>query len=204
MDNVFELNDKNISLLVRKCSAQLKVPGSFILIPTETVYGLACSWSDETAKKNIYKSKIRPEKKPLQLLISDISMLHKTNAVISGLTKGIISNFCPGPITIIVPTDNKSKIGFRLPQHEFVISLIKEFGSPLSATSANITGEPPALDAFSALKTLNKVPDITVNFGQIPKYSRASTVIEIDKSDKIYILREGPISYNDLKNCKKN
>jgi L-threonylcarbamoyladenylate synthase len=195
----YKIQSDNKDILVNKCSEQLKAPGSFILIPTETVYGLACLWQDEEAKKRIYKAKKRPENKPFQLLVSNEKMLKKTNAIISETTKKIIKKFCPGPITLIVPTTNsEKKIGFRIPEHDFVISLINKLDSPLAATSANITGEPSALDRETALETLNVQPDIAIDGGSLPIDSLSSTVIEITGKE-IKILREGPISLTDIK-----
>ena len=198
MNTLFNLNKENLDSIVNECSEQLNVPGSFLLIPTETVYGLVCSWKDEVARKRIYKAKKRPENKPFQLLVSNVKMLKTTEALISETTKKIIEKFCPGAITIIVPTNGKEKLGFRIPEHDFVISLINRLDSPLAATSANITGEPAALDAATALTTLNTQPDIAIDGGGLPKDSLASTVVEVAGND-VKILREGPISLDEIK-----
>ena len=197
MNTVYKLTTINSTNLAKRCSEQLTVPGSFLLIPTETVYGLACSWQDDAAKKRIYKAKKRPEDKPFQLLVSGIKMLKTTEAVISETTGKIIASFCPGPITIIVPTKGKEKIGFRIPEHDFVISLINKLNSPLAATSANITGEPAALDTETALKTLNIQPDITIDGGDLPIDSLSSTVIEVI-GNEVKVLRKGPISLAEI------
>jgi L-threonylcarbamoyladenylate synthase len=198
MNTLFCLKRENQNNVVNKCSEQLNVPGSFLLIPTETVYGLVCLWKDEVSRKRIYQAKKRPENKPFQLLVSSVEMLKTTEAIISETTKKIIENFCPGPITLIIPTHGKEKVGFRIPEHEFVISLINKLGSPLAATSANITGEPSALDAATALNTLNIQPDVAIDGGSLPKESLASTVIMVEGKG-VKILREGPISLAEIK-----
>ena len=198
MKSVYKLNQSNCSELVNKCSQQLLKEGSFILIPTETVYGLACLWQDIKAKNNIYKAKERPENKPFQLLISNIDMLKQTNAIVSDITLKIINEFCPGPITIVVPSTDNNKIGFRIPEHSFVLNLINKVSFPFAATSANISGSPAALDINSALKALKLKPDLCIDGGDLPKDSLSSTVIEITDNDDIKLLREGPIPLSDI------
>ena len=103
MDNIFELNIANKKELIDRCSAcLLKQQGSFLLLPTETVYGLMCSWDDKNGRESIYMAKERSRGKPFQLLVSDIKMLRMTNAVISKQVEQVISilsranyNYCP-------------------------------------------------------------------------------------------------------------
>ena len=69
---------------------------------------------------------------------------------------------------------------------------------PLAATSANISGAPPALDVYTALKDLNRVPDLAVNGGCLPSNSIASTVVEL-ANDEVKIIREGIVTYSEIK-----
>ncbi|MEI6056240.1 MAG: Sua5/YciO/YrdC/YwlC family protein, partial [Lentisphaerota bacterium] len=110
----------------------------------------------------------------------------------------IVTAFCPGPITIIVPSvDGVSKIGFRIPEHEFVLQLIKKLNAPLAGTSANLSGEPAALNVNDALSSLRIKPSLSIDGGALPKESLASTVVEI-VGDELKIIRKGAISYDSL------
>ena len=184
--------------IVEECSDSLKRPGSFLLLPTETVYGLACSWNDKAARQRIYEAKARPEDKPFQMLASDIEMVKSSGGIISPLTEKIVEAFCPGAITIVVPSKNGQTIGFRIPKHDFVLELIKSYGQPLAATSANISGSPSALSPEQATSELKLMPDVVVDNGTISADALHSTVIKVD-GKKLQILREGAISLKEIR-----
>ena len=191
------LKSENVQELVKKCSALLKNPGSFLLVPTETVYGLVCSWNDALARENIYKAKNRAENKPFQMLTSSVDMVKSFGGIISPVVEKIVQSFCPGPITIIIPTKNEQTIGFRIPEHTFTLNLIKSHMFPLAGTSANLSGVPPALHPDQALSELKLMPDLVINSGLIPPDSIPSTVLKVNGT-KLEILREGSISLKEI------
>lgn len=195
MKNRLKLDEtNNISAIIHLCLSSLAVPGSVLLVPTETVYGLVCPWDDETAKKRIFKLKGRQENKPLQMLLADIFTLKDKGITICEAAEKIAEKFCPGPITIVTTNlQSQHKIGFRVPNHSFMLRLIRSLGKPLAATSANYSGMPPALSVDNALGTLTGQPNLIVDGGPISRSSQASTVVEIAE-DSFNVLREGPIS----------
>lgn len=193
-----KLEKGNFNAVLDSTATALLSKKGFVLIPTETVYGLACLWTDNVAKEIIYKAKARPETKPFQMLVSSVDMAMKYGCSLNPTALKIAAAFCPGPITIIVPSvDGVSKIGFRIPEHEFVLQLIKKLDAPLAATSANLSGEPAALNAKDALSSLRIKPSFSIDGGDLPKESLASTVVEI-VGDELKIIRKGPISYDSL------
>ena len=202
MEN-YILNKDNFEEALLRCSDTLKRKCSFLLIPTETVYGLVCTWDDNKAIKKIYKAKRRDENKPFQMLVSDTDMVKSYGGIISDITEKIVKAFCPGPITIIIPTVKGSTIGFRIPEHEFTLKLIKKCNFPLAGTSANLSGDPSALAAEDALRNLLVKPDITIDSGKISSNSKSSTVIKINGL-KIELLREGPVSIDDINSILLN
>ena len=185
------------SYILNMCKSVLENSLGFILIPTETVYGLVCLWDNDEAKNCMYQAKARFENKPFQMLADSIGMVEKYGCIIDGRIEKMVNTFCPGPITIVSPSFNGSKIGFRIPEHGFVLDLISCIGKPLAATSANVSGEPPALNVEKALSTLNVQPILSIDGGCLPESSLASTVIEVMDSD-IKILREGPIPLSEI------
>ncbi len=179
---------------INKCITQLNEEGSVLLLPTETVYGLMCLWSDDIARNKIYKIKQRDTKKPFQMLISNIEMLKSYNVILCDKAKQIIEEFCPGPITIILSTTGGDTIGFRMPQHKFMLNLIQKLNKPLAATSANISGEQPILTVNEATASFaENQPDLIIDDGPIKNTAKASTVIQIINNE-IKVLREGIIS----------
>lgn len=186
------LGSNDYVLVLESCKSVLETAYGFILIPTETVYGLACLWDNYKAKNCIYKAKARPEHKPFQMLTNNLEMAKKYGCIIDRRTEKIVNSFCPGPITIIVPAHDGSKIGFRIPEHRFVLDIISRIEKPLAATSANVSGKPPALNIENALSTLKIIPTLSIDGGQLPMSSVASTIIEVMFSG-IKIIREGTI-----------
>jgi L-threonylcarbamoyladenylate synthase len=191
------LKSGNLQDIVKKCSASLKKPGSFLLVPTETVYGLVCSWNDILGREHIYKAKKRAENKPFQMLVSNVKMVKSFGGIISPLTEKIVQFFCPGPITIVIPTKDRQTIGFRIPECKFILKLIESHMFPLAGTSANLSGKPPALLPRQILSELKLMPDIVVDNGLIAADSLPSTVLKIS-GPKLEILREGPISLEEI------
>lgn len=195
---IIRLQKKITKKILQECSVALAKPEGVILIPTETVYGLTCCWDNLEAKKRICNIKLRPEEKPFQMLAANLKMVKKYGGIISPLVEQLTKAFCPGPLTIIVPSDDpKINVGFRIPNHKFVLDLINFLGVPLAGTSANLSRESPALDIKTALKMLKSKPDLILDGGDLPPKSKASTVIECIDT-KLKIIREGPITLSDI------
>lgn len=165
--------------------------GGVIAFPTETVYGIGAALNQPIAIKRIYKIKKRPRNKPLQVLVSDIEQA-KTLGVFNQKSLALAKAW-PGPLTLVVPktksvpkliTGGTQKVGIRIPNNKTVLSLIEIIG-PLVATSANQTGEKPALTAREVKESLPEIDYVLpgrVNIG------KASKVIEVGR--KIKILRK--------------
>ena len=203
MENFIKLKKDNFNEAIDSTAATLLSKNGFVLIPTETVYGLACLWDDNKSKEIIYKAKSRPETKPFQMLAASFGMAIKYGCSLNQTALRIATAFCPGPITIIVPSeDGVGKIGFRVPEHEFALQLIEKLDKPLAATSANLSGELSALNVNDALSSLKIKPLLSIDGGDLPKDSLASTVVEII-GDELKILRNGPISYDSLRKVLK-
>ena len=194
----YNLNENNIAKAVVLCTEALIIPGSFLLVPTETVYGLVCSWNDTVARNNIYTAKNRPEQKPFQMLVDSLDMVKKQGGIISDITSKIVEHFCPGPITLIIPSKDNSTIGFRMPEYNFIHELITHHAFPLAGTSANLSGNDPALEVGQALNELKLEPNVVIDGGIIPSTSLASTVVRVDGSN-LEVLREGPVSLEAIK-----
>ncbi len=173
--------------------------GSVILAPTETVYGLICACDDEAAREKIYALKHRPESKQLAVFLPDLSFVKEFAPELSGPAKIFAEHFMPGPVTLVVPDGKGSTFGFRIPDHPFILSLLREYGRPLASTSANLSGEPAALNIPDALASLDGEPDLAVDGGCIPEGSLASTVI-VTEPRSWKIVRKGPVTEEMLKN----
>lgn len=190
-------NSSDDKTVLEECLQLLNYSGSVLLLPTETVYGLACKWNDKSARKRMCSLKNRDIEKPFQMLTHDLNELVKYGICLSPKVKTLVDEFCPGPITIIVENSEKGTTGFRIPKHTFLLNLLKMCGFPLAATSANISGNLPAKTITAALKDINGKPDLVVDQGEIAG-GQASTVVDITGSS-FRILRQGPISETQIR-----
>ena len=153
-----------------------------VVYPTETVYGLGADALSETAVLKVYEAKQRLLGKPISVAVSDIEMICGI-ADVSPFAERFISKFLPGPVTIVLPVKNclpgdlsggTGTIGIRYPDHALALELISAFDCPITATSANISGEvsPVSVDQ------VNVPHDYLIDGGLLPGIP--STVVNLD------------------------
>ena len=180
--------------------------GGIIAFPTDTVFGLGCIM-DEEAIKRIYIAKGRDFRKPLPMMCDSLKMIKKV-AHTGRKAEKIIRKFTPGALTVIlnkkeeIPdyvTQGNKTIGIRVPDDEWILGLINKIGKPIMVTSANISNEGSLLkwnDVYDAMN--GKIDGIVCEDAGGDK---ASTIVDL--TDDIKILREGPISLDELKEALK-
>lgn len=180
-----------------KVTEVLKIPGSVVLIPTETVYGLASVYGDDVAAERIYHMKSRDPNKRLQLLVNGIPMLEQLGAVLDERARKLIRIYCPGPLMLIVPSVAGPSIGFRIPGHPLVLGVINALNRPLAATSANRSGDPNVLRIEEALNRLTSPPDLTIDGGDLPSDAQGSTIVDLTASE-MRLIRQGAIPFAEI------
>ena len=185
------------------CLGALGRSGSVLLVPTETVYGLVCAWHDTAARARIYQLKHRSENKPFAAFLPSVEAVFSCIPQLPDAARIFAGTFCPGPITLVVPDGAGSTFGFRIPDHPFILKLLKACAMPLASTSANRSGMAPALSVAEALETIDGEPDVTVDGGVLIPGSKASTVVLVNADSSWKILREGPVTGAMLENAFK-
>jgi len=172
-----------------KKAAQLFKKGKVVAFPTETVFGIGACLNQPKGIKQIFKIKNRPKDKPLQVLIANIEQAQKLGKF-SKKALEYAQKKWPGPYTFVVPktrkvsqlvTGGSSKVGLRMPDHQTILKLIEECG-PIVATSANRSGEKPALSVKEVKKQL---PEIACVLPGKVKRGKASKVIDLSKGFKV-------------------
>lgn len=185
----------------------LLISGGILAFPTDTVFGLGCIM-DEKAIKRIYEIKGRSFDKPLPMMCNNLKMIESV-AYVSDKAKKIIDAFVPGAITLIFKkkenvedyiTQGKDTIGIRVPDDEFILSLIDKLNMPLMVTSANNSGEDSLLKWKDVYKLMNGRIDAIVCEDATGDVS--STIVDVT-GDDIKILREGPISLKKISEVLK-
>ena len=183
---------------LEEAAAILHCPGQVLLVPTETVYGLVCAWDDPAARARIYELKHRAENKPFAAFVPDPDSLPE-ELMLPEAARKLAEMFCPGPVTLVVPDRAGSTFGFRIPDHPFILQLLKKYGGALASTSANLSGQPPARNVEDALRSIDGEPALAVDGGPLPPDSPASTVIRVFSDSSWKILRPGPVTEEQIR-----
>lgn len=174
--------------------------GGVVMHPTETCYGFAVDVRSEEALEKLYKLKGRDANKPVSIMVADLEMA-RTYGEFSTKALELAEKYWPGPLTILVPRSlnlpenfNKGQefVGIRCPSHEFSRELVKAFGSPITTTSANLSGEPPLYEVdLKSFGELAKEIDLVVDGGEIPM-NKPSTIVKVIGAE-IEIIRQGDL-----------
>ena len=186
-------------------AAQLLRQGELVVMPTETVYGLAADARNEAAVASIFEAKGRPQDNPLIVHISDVSELPALVKEVPKTAKALAAAYWPGPLTMILPRANTipavvsaglDTVAVRLPSHPVARALIRESGCPLAAPSANLSGSPsPTTAAHVAADLTGRVSAIVD--GDACEVGLESTVVSL-VGDKPRLLRPGGITLAQL------
>ena len=175
--------------LVAEAAALLR-NGGVVVLPTDTVYGLAAHPAHPAAVARIFAIKGRAEEKPVALLASRAEALAVLGGTLSPAGRLLAQRFWPGALTLVVDCAGTAE-GVRIPDHALAREVIDACGGLLRVTSANRSGQPPALTAEAALRDVGAEADLVIDGGPVPG-GTASTVVR-DAPDGWRILREGAI-----------
>ncbi len=177
--------------------------GLVVALPTETFYGLAVDPFREEALRRLFHVKHRPEDKPVLLLVGDEKDLDRLVRFLPPMARRLMERFWPGPLTLVLPareglprflTAGTGKVAVRLSPHPVVRRITRLYG-PITGTSANLSGNPPARTAAEVAKNLPEV-DLIVDAGKTPG-QEPSTILDVSV-DPPRILREGAIKREEL------
>ncbi|MEG0367532.1 MAG: L-threonylcarbamoyladenylate synthase [Coprobacillus sp.] len=178
-----------------------------VAFPTETVYGLGVRFNSEKALDKLMEAKERDYSKAITLMVAERDDIGKY-AYVSDDAKKIINAFMPGMITMVfkkkedvnpVMTNGKETIGVRIPDSEYVLSLLRKVG-PMLVTSANLSNHPNTTSTKEVLDQLDGRIDLVVD-GKTND-NIASTVVDVSNGD-INILRVGKISKENIEEILK-
>ena len=165
--------------------------GKLILMPTDTVYGVAALASRPEAVAMLGRLKGRPDGKPIPLLAANQAEIEKSGAALNRTAQVLAAKFWPGPLTLVLAVGDGWE-GFRIPDHPVALAIIRAVGGLLRATSANLSGQAPARDAAAALQALGHGVALAVDAGPAPG-GRPSTVVKMEGARAV-VLREGALS----------
>lgn len=178
---------------------QAIIDGKVIAFPTDTVYGLGVRYDNEDALNHLKQAKIRPESKPIPMMVSDLSQIEEV-AYVNDTAKRLIQKFMPGAFTIVLKkkeeiadyvTNGLPTIAIRMPNDDFVLEIMNRLGKAMLVSSANISAEHSCQNGEEVLEQLDGRIDGIV-MGE-SKSEIASTIVDAT-TEEVKILREGPIT----------
>ncbi len=192
------LEKKDINRIVEILNA-----GGIVALPTDTVYGLAVKSDRFDAINKMKIAKQRPETKPFPMMVNHVDQIEMV-ANIGYREYQLIKKWMPGAITMIfekkdrvdeIVTNGYKTIGIRMPDDEFVLSIINQVKAPLLVPSANISGEPSCTTSDEVLKQLDGRIDAIVvgeSGAMMP-----STIIDCTKQT-LSTIRQGKITLEEI------
>ncbi len=173
--------------------------GESVVVPTDTVYGLAALASNEQAVDHLFALKDRPVQRSIALIVADLEQAKLLGAV-DAVSQQVAEQLWPGPLTMVVQRRfglgdwlgrEDGTIGIRCPAHEWLRSLAARVG-PLAVTSANRTGSETASFALDAAASLTGPVGLIVDGGACT--AMASTVARMTESGEWVVFRDGPVT----------
>ncbi|MDT3778737.1 L-threonylcarbamoyladenylate synthase [Nitrospira sp. MA-1] len=198
MATVLQLNSPPSPQLIHQV-AQCLQDGGVVALPTDSFYALAVSPFNEMALERLMDIKGERNHKPFPVLVGDPSQLDWLTEVIPDVARTLMKEFWPGLLTLIfqarstlspILTGGQGTIGIRQPNDPRVCELMTHIG-PLTGTSANRSGQPPAESVGDVMEQLGAMVDVIVDGGPTPG-GQPSTVLQVLPEARI--LREGAIS----------
>jgi L-threonylcarbamoyladenylate synthase len=174
--------------------------GELIIIPTDTVYGIAADARDDDAVRALYAAKQRDSAAPLQLLFGRDTSLLGEYAVLTEPARRLIEALGPGAWTIVVPAregwespalSGGRTVGIRIVPVELVLDIVDRLGAPLAASSANVSGGPSPTTGAEAERQVGVFCALSIDAGATQQ-GLDSTVIDLS-ADEPRALREGAI-----------
>lgn len=177
--------------------------GGVVGVPTETFYGLAVSPFDPSAVTRLIQVKGRPDGKPILVLIGAQAQLTQLTDSVTPAASILMEAFWPGPLTIVFPakpalppmlTAGSGTVGVRWTSCRPLQGILQAVG-PLTGTSANQSGAPPATTAREVVASFGEQVDLVIDAGPTPG-GAPSTVVEV--REFVRIVREGAISLGQI------
>jgi L-threonylcarbamoyladenylate synthase len=190
--------------------------GELVVVPTDTVYGIAADAFDSAAVQRLLEAKGRTRQSPPPVLVKGQDTLAALTESVPDLVRPLLDEFWPGGLTVILRAqaslawdlgETRGTVALRMPSNRLVLELLEETG-PLAVSSANLTGQPAAVTAQEALDMLGDSVAVYLDGGVVgsdyerrPGANSGSTIVDATASDDgvLRIVRHGVISDDDIR-----
>jgi L-threonylcarbamoyladenylate synthase len=182
--------------------------GGIAAIPTDTLYGLAADPFNSVAVARLFRLKGRMANQPIPLIAASRDQVTTQLGRLSSAAARLVARYWPGPLTILLPAPNHlasevsagtGRVGVRVPAHSVARALCDACGTPLTATSANLSGRPPSNDPENVVRELNGRVDIVLDAGLSPG-GPPSTIVDLTETEPV-LVRLGAITWEEVLQC---
>lgn len=210
MSRIYDCSVDSQLLTGMRLARQAIGHGELVVIPTDTVYGVAADAFDAKAVGRLLDAKGRTRSQPPPVLIPGVSTLEALVAELPDVIRDLVTEFWPGGLTIVMQAqpslswdlgETAGTVALRMPADPLALELLEETG-PLAVSSANLTGQPAATTAAEAEAMLGESVSVYLDGGPSGS-SGASTIIDATPlalpDGQITILRNGAVSGEDLR-----
>jgi len=183
--------------------------GELVVVPTDTVYGVAADAFDPAAVRALLDAKGRGREMPPPVLVSSATTIDALAVRVPGYARALIEAFWPGPLTLVCHQqqslqwdlgDTRGTVAVRMPDHDVAREVLERTG-PLAVSSANRTGMPAATDAAQAEEMLGDDVAVIIDAGPVGQGEspggEASTIVDVTGTQG-RILRRGALSLEQL------
>jgi len=187
--------------------------GEVVVMPTDTVYGIAADAFNPEAVQRLLDAKGRTRQSPPPVLIPNIATLAALAAAVPAPVQALAEAFWPGGLTIITRAnpslnwnlgETGGTVALRIPDQEIALEILQETG-PLAVSSATLTGRPAARTAAEAQAMLGDSVAVYLEAGLVPGDGTASTIVDAtnvtESGGSLRILRAGAVQREAIAEC---
>jgi tRNA threonylcarbamoyl adenosine modification protein (Sua5/YciO/YrdC/YwlC family) len=188
--------------------------GELVVVPTDTVYGLAADAFNASAVQRLLDAKGRTRQSPPPVLIPGPPTLDALASEVPQQVRDLVAEFWPGGLTVILHAqasldwdlgETRGTVALRMPDSRIALELLQEVG-PLAVSSANATGDPAAMDVDAAEAMLGDSVSIYLDGGPLDAHegfdvSTGSTIVDatgLSTGDGLRIVRHGVIPDSEI------
>ncbi|WP_295012404.1 L-threonylcarbamoyladenylate synthase [uncultured Microbacterium sp.] len=212
MSSVYDCRDADQILTGMRLARQAIGRGELVVLPTDTVYGVGADAFSPAAVQRLLDAKGRGRQQPPPVLVAGVPTLSALVETVPEPVQRLVDEFWPGGLTVILPAqpslvwdlgETHGTVAVRMPDDRIALALLEETG-PLAVSSANLTGEPAAVEASQAERMLGDRIAVYLENGPAAK-GVASTIVDATSlvrpggdDAKVRVVREGAISREEL------
>jgi L-threonylcarbamoyladenylate synthase len=179
--------------------------GGLVALPTDTLYGLAADPFRADAVARLFAVKGRTAAHALPLVAADEEQIASRLGPLPPTGQRLAARFWPGPLTLLIPAPatlaqgvaaGTGRVGVRVPAHDIARAICRAVGRPITATSANRSGQPATADPDEVERVLGDDIDLLIDAGAT-RGGAPSTIVDVTSAGP-RLVRSGAVSWDDI------